>query len=635
MTDLDLRGKRVFIRADLNVPQDDAGNITDDTRIRASVPGIRHALDAGARVMVTSHLGRPNGGRVQAGRLARPGGRAPVRAARASRCRSSADWLEGGEVAPGPGQVVLLENCRFNKGEKKDDEALARKMAALCDVYVNDAFGTAHRAEATTHGIAKFAPVACAGPLMAAEIEALSKALANPARPLVAIVGGSKVSTKLTILGALAEKVDQLIVGGGIANTFMLAVGGKIGKSLAEADLAGEARNIVKRLEEKGGSVPIPIDVVCAKEFSATARAEPKATENVADDDLILDIGPQSARALAHFLTPAGTIVWNGPVGVFEFDAVRRRHPRGGERDRIQQGVLARGRRRHACRDREVRRQRPDLATSPPAAAPSSSFSRARRCPRSRCWRRAVRERPLACPAARVVTWRPENPNYTRMAMAERNRSTKIVATLGPASSDPTVLERMFRAGVDVVRLNFSHGTADDHLQRAELVREAVPQDRAHRRHHGRPAGSEDPRRQVQGRQGHAQERAAAFILDAECELGDETRVGLDYKELPRDVKPGDVLLLDDGKIVFDVEQVTATQVHSTVAPRRRALEQQGHQPPRRRPHRARAHRQGHGGHPHRGEAQGRLPRGVVPQERRATCTWRASCCARPAARRS
>jgi phosphoglycerate kinase len=319
MTDLDLRGKRVFIRADLNVPQDESGRITDDTRLRASVPGIRRALDQGARVMVTSHLGRPKEGALRpedslapvAQRLAELLGR-PVPLKR--------DWIDAGEVAPGPGEVVMLENCRVNKGEKADDEALARKMAALCDVYVNDAFGTAHRAEATTHGIARFTPVACAGPLMAAEIEALSKALVNPARPLVAIVGGSKVSTKLTILGALADKVDQLIVGGGIANTFILAVGGRIGKSLAEPELAGEARRIVQRMEEKGGAVPIPIDVVCAKELAAGARAEPKATENVADDDLILDIGPQSARALERFLKQAGTIVWNGPVGVFEHD---------------------------------------------------------------------------------------------------------------------------------------------------------------------------------------------------------------------------------------------------------------------------------------------------------------------------
>jgi len=319
MTDLDLRGKRVFIRADLNVPQDDAGKITDDTRIRASVPGIRHALHAGARVMVTSHLGRPKEGEFKpedslapvAQRLAELLG-VPV--------PLKANWLDAGEAAPRAGEIMMLENCRLNRGEKADDETLSRKLAALCDVYVNDAFGTAHRAEATTHGIARFAPVACAGPLMAGEIAALSKALVDPARPLVAIVGGAKVSTKLTILAALAEKVDQLIVGGGIANTFLLAVGGKIGKSLAEADLVGEARRIIERIEAKGGWVPIPIDVVCAKEVSAIAQAELKTIEDVADDDLILDIGRQSARALERFLADAGTIVWNGPVGVFEHD---------------------------------------------------------------------------------------------------------------------------------------------------------------------------------------------------------------------------------------------------------------------------------------------------------------------------
>jgi len=319
MTDLDLRGKRVFIRADLNVPQDDAGKITDDTRIRAAVPGIRHALDAGARVMVTSHLGRP-----KEGELKPEDSLAPV-ATHLSALLGvpvplKQNWLDAGEVAPAPGQVVMLENCRVNKGEKKDDEALARRMAALCDVYVNDAFGTAHRAEATTHGIAKFAPVACAGPLMIAEVDALTKALASPARPLVAIVAGSKVSTKLTILASLAAKVDALIVGGGIANTFMLANGGPIGKSLAEPDLVDEARRIIRMMEDKRGAVPIPVDVVCAKELSATAKAELKAAANVAADDMILDIGPQSARALEHLLKEAGTIVWNGPVGVFEFD---------------------------------------------------------------------------------------------------------------------------------------------------------------------------------------------------------------------------------------------------------------------------------------------------------------------------
>ncbi len=319
LSDLDLTGKRVFIRADLNVPQDDSGAITDDTRIRASVPAIRHCLEAGAAVMVTSHLGRPTEGTLRpedslapiAQRLSERLGR-PVRLQR--------DWVDGGfDVAPG--EVVLLENCRVNKGEKKDDEGLARRMAALCDVYVNDAFGTAHRAEATTHGIARFAPTACAGPLMAAELDALGRALGAPKRPLVAIVAGSKVSTKLTILKSLAGKVDQLIVGGGIANTFMAAVGLPIGTSLAERDLVGEARAIVEMMKARGAEVPIPTDVVVAKTFAADAPATTKAASDVADDDLILDIGPQTAQRLARMLESAGTIVWNGPVGVFEFDA--------------------------------------------------------------------------------------------------------------------------------------------------------------------------------------------------------------------------------------------------------------------------------------------------------------------------
>jgi phosphoglycerate kinase len=317
MTDLDLRGKRVFIRADLNVPQDDAGAITDDTRIRASVPALRHALKSGAAVMVTSHLGRPTEGEFKP-----EDSLAPV-ARRLSELLGmpvplKTNWVDGVDVKPG--QVVLLENCRVNKGEKKNDDALARKMAALCDVYVNDAFGTAHRAEATTHGIARYAPIACAGPLMAAELDALGKALRDPRRPLVAIVAGSKVSTKLTILGELAKKVDQLIVGGGIANTFMLAAGLSIGKSLAEADLVGEARSIMAVIKAKGGNVPIPVDVVCAKEFSADAKATAKGAADVAADDLILDIGPKTAAQLAAILGKAGTIVWNGPVGVFEFE---------------------------------------------------------------------------------------------------------------------------------------------------------------------------------------------------------------------------------------------------------------------------------------------------------------------------
>jgi phosphoglycerate kinase len=314
-------GQRVFIRADLNVPQDDAGRITEDTRIRASVPCIEMALKAGAAVMVTSHLGRPTEGEFKpedslapvAARLGELLGReVPLKSG----------WInDAGSVDVAPGQVVMLENCRLNKGEKKNSEELARKMAALCDIFVHDAFGTAHRAEASTYGIAQFAPVACAGPLLAAEIDAITKALASPRRPLVAIVAGSKVSTKLTILQSLAKNVDGLVVGGGIANTFMLAAGLKIGKSLAEPDLVGEARAVIAAMAARGAEVPIPVDVVCAKTFAADAPATVKAATEVTDDDLILDIGPKTAQMLADKLMAAGTIVWNGPVGVFEFDA--------------------------------------------------------------------------------------------------------------------------------------------------------------------------------------------------------------------------------------------------------------------------------------------------------------------------
>ncbi len=317
LTDLDLAGQRVFIRADLNVPQDHDGNITEDTRIRASIPGIKHALSGGAAVMVTSHLGRPTEGELHpedtlapvAKRLAEVLGQ-PV--------RLITHWVDGVEVKPG--EVVMLENCRVNRGEKKNDDTLAKKMAALCDVYVNDAFGTAHRAEATTHGIAKFAKIACAGPLMAAELDALGKALSNPARPLLAIVAGSKVSTKLTILKSLAAKVDQLIVGGGIANTFMLASGQRIGKSLAEPNLVNEAQEIIDLMKARGAQVPLPVDVVVANELAAMARANRVDANAVSADDLILDIGPKTAAQFAALIAQAGTIVWNGPVGVFEYD---------------------------------------------------------------------------------------------------------------------------------------------------------------------------------------------------------------------------------------------------------------------------------------------------------------------------
>jgi phosphoglycerate kinase len=316
LTDLPLSGKRVLMREDFNVPLRD-GVITDDTRIQASLPGIRHALSQGARVMLVSHLGRPTEGQFDEKESLAPVARR-LSELLGQEVALKRDWLDG--VTVEPGQAVLLENCRFNKGEKKNDEALSRRIAALCDVYVNDAFATAHRAEATTHGVARFAPVACAGPLLARELEALGKALKSPARPLVAIVGGAKVSTKLTVLAELAKKVDQLIVGGGIANTFMLAAGMKIGRSLAEPDLVAEARKVVEQLRAKGGEVPLPVDVVCAKELSPTAAAATRNVGEVQDDDLILDVGPKTAARLTKLLEQARTIVWNGPLGVFEHE---------------------------------------------------------------------------------------------------------------------------------------------------------------------------------------------------------------------------------------------------------------------------------------------------------------------------
>ncbi|HEX6929180.1 MAG TPA: phosphoglycerate kinase, partial [Gammaproteobacteria bacterium] len=316
MTDLDLAGKRVLIREDLNVPVAD-GKVTSDARIRASLPTIQRALDKGAKVMLMSHLGRP-----EEGVYAEEFSLAPVAerltALLGVKVRLEKDWLNGVTLANG--EVVLCENVRFNKGEKKNDDALAKKMAALCDVYVMDAFGTAHRAQASTHGIAKFAPVACAGPLLAGELDALGRALENPARPLVAIVGGSKVSTKLTVLESLSKVVDQLIVGGGIANTFIAAAGHGVGKSLHEKDLIAEARRLTEAAKSRGAEIPVPGDVVVAAEFSAEAEADVKPVDQIGDDEMVLDIGPDTAETFAKYLRSAGTIVWNGPVGVFEFD---------------------------------------------------------------------------------------------------------------------------------------------------------------------------------------------------------------------------------------------------------------------------------------------------------------------------
>lgn len=316
MTDLDLRGKRVLIREDLNVPLKN-GAVADDTRIRASLPTIEHAMKAGAKVMLMSHLGRPEEGVYNEDASMKPVAKR-LSELLGKEVRVVRDWLGGVNLADG--EVVLCENVRFNKGEGKNNDELAQKMAGICDIYVMDAFGTAHRAQASTHGVAKYAPVACAGPLLAAELDALGKALDNPARPMVAIVGGSKVSTKLTVLKSLSRIVDQLIVGGGIANTFILAQGHKIGKSLAEADLVQEAKDIIADARAKGGDVPIPVDVVCGKEFSETAKAELKNVDAIADDDMIFDFGPKSSAQLEEIIANAGTIVWNGPVGVFEFD---------------------------------------------------------------------------------------------------------------------------------------------------------------------------------------------------------------------------------------------------------------------------------------------------------------------------
>ncbi|QGT79328.1 phosphoglycerate kinase [Guyparkeria halophila] len=317
MTDLDLAGKRVLIRADLNVPVKD-GKVTSDARISASLGTIKAALDQGAHVMVTSHLGRPTEGEFSEGDSLAPVAK-DLGEKLGREVRLVRDYL-GANVEVGAGEVVMLENVRFNKGEKKDDEALAKQYAALCDVFVMDAFGTAHRAQASTHGVARFAPVACAGTLLTEELEALTKALANPARPMVAIVGGSKVSTKLTVLEALAAKVDQLIVGGGIANTFVKAAGHGVGKSLCEDDLVPTAKALMDKLKSNGANIPLPTDVVVGKQFDENEPAVLKRVEDVADDDMIFDIGPESAEALAKVIENAGTVVWNGPVGVFEFD---------------------------------------------------------------------------------------------------------------------------------------------------------------------------------------------------------------------------------------------------------------------------------------------------------------------------
>ena len=579
-----LAGKRVFIRADLNVPQDDRGNITEDTRVRASVPAIQAALDAGAAVMVTSHLGRPTEGEFKpedslapvAKRLAELLGRdVPL----------VSNWVENG-VNVAPGQVVLLENCRVNKGEKKNSDETAQKMAKLCDVYVNDAFGTAHRAEATTTG-SRSTRRSRARPLLAAELDALGKALGNPARPLVAIVAGSKVSTKLTILKSLAGKVDQLIVGGGIANTFMLAAGLSIGKSLAEADLVNEAKAIIDEARERGASVPIPTDVVTAKEFSPTAAATVKQVADIEADDMILDIGPDTAKALASQLEKAGTIVWNGPVGVFEFDQFGNGTKTLAEAIAKSSAfsIAGGGDTLAAIAKYGIHDQVSYISTGGGAFL---EFLEGRSCRRWKCWKRgrpergarrgdegrALREsgadgrRGQAQTRAARANTAPRAPAAAGDA-AEQHHEIQNKAMPGASTGTPRSggrwacrfrLSQRFtqrihldpdeefhaarhqdsrhdRPGFQFAgdsaaddaggprrrAAQFSHGTADDHRQRAEMVREAA-------RKVGREIAimadlqAEDPRRQVRERQDDA--RAGPFILDAGCELGNDERVG-------------------------------------------------------------------------------------------------------------
>ncbi len=629
LTDLDLRGKRVFIRADLNVPQDDSLAITDDTRIRASVPAIEHCLKAGAAVMVTSHLGRPTEGELRARGLAGADRGATRRAARP---RGAAGARLGRRrFAVAPGAVVLLENCRCNKGEKKNDEALSRRMAALCDVYVNDAFGTAHRAEATTHGIARFAPVACAGPLLAAELDALGKAL----RATAPAAGGDRRR-----LQGLDQAHDPEVAGrqGRPADRRRrhrqhLPAGGRP----ADRQVAGraptwsaQARAIIDAMAARGASVPLPVDVVVRERVLGPGCG----THGVGGRGRRRRHDPRHRSA-------------DRRTSCREDRRIGRHHrlERPGRRVRVRRSSPAararsrrRSLRRRASRSPAAatpwRRSRSSASptasgTSPPAAERSSSSSRAANCPRSRRSRRAQpaerRGRSRARARTRRQSGRP-HPSSSRncfcatLAFSLREpamttpRATKIVATLGPASSDPAVLERLIVAGVNVVRVNFSHGSARGaHRDRASRARDRRPSRPEHRRAR-RPAGTEDPHRQVRRRPDRARRRRP-FTFDVDCELGDQTRVGLDYQELVNDVKPGDTLLLNDGRMMMRVDRVTATTIECTVIDARRAVEPQGHQSPGWRPVGAGADREGHGGHQDRGGLPGRLRRGLVPEE--------------------
>ncbi len=530
MTDLDLAGKRVLIREDLNVPMKD-GRVADDSRLRACLPTIAYALNANARVILMSHLGRPQEGHYEESLSLKPVAQR-LGELLGRDIRLVKDWATAPDVAPG--KVVLLENVRFNKGEMKNDDELAQRMAGLCDVFVMDAFGTAHRAEASTHAVAKFASTACAGPLLVKELEALGKALEKPTRPLVAIVAGSKVSTKLTVLKSLAYIVDHLIVGGGIANTFLLAQGHAIGKSIAEPDMIGEAKEIISIMRNKGAEVPIPTDVVCGKKLEESASAQTKSVNDVAADDMILDIGPETCKRLEQLLARAGTIVWNGPVGVFEFDQFAN-----GTRA-ISRAVAA---------SKAI-----SIAGGGDTLAAIAKYKIEDKVSYISTGGGAFLEflEGKKLPAVEILEERAR----------EKGRRTKIIATLGPSSRETDVLGKILDAGVDVIRLNFSHGDHAQHRENAKRARECAQK-------RGRDVGIvvdlQGPKIRI-GKFASGKitlENGNPFILDIDWNLdqGNSERVGVVYQELTNDVKENDTLLLADGKIELKVNKVDGKQI--------------------------------------------------------------------------
>ena len=603
MTDLDLRDKRVLIREDLNVPVQD-GVVTSDARIRASLPTIQHARDAGARVLVMSHLGRP-----EEGVYDEEFSLAPVAKRLAEllgfKVRLEKDWLGGVEAAAGRSRAAGKRALQQRR-EEGQGRSLEASMAELCDIYVMDAFGTAHRAEASTHGVARFAKVACAGPLLMNELIALETALDKPKRPLIAIVAGSKVSTKLTVLESLLSKVDKLIVGGGIANTFLLAEGIGVGKSLVEAEMIDIARGLLEKSAEIKVEIPLPTDVVVAKEFAASAEADVKAVGNVAADEMILDIGPDTADRFARMLSDAGTIVWNGPVGVFEFDQFGEGTRTLAQAIARSSGVLDRRRRRHAGGDREIPRRGRHLV----------HLHRRRRFPR------VPRGQEVAgrCSAGRA------GEELTML------RRTKILTTLGPATDNPKVLADMLRAGADVVRVNFSHGEPQAHAKRVQMVRSVAeqvgkwvavlgdlqgPKIRIERFADGKVVLNEGD----------------AFALDVSLDAarGQPIRRGCRLQE-PAEGRAcrryAAAQRRSDGAGRHRRERSAHRHARRD---RRRAFGQQGHQQAGRRPVGRRADRQGSHRHQARGAARRRLSGRLVRARRFRTWTRPASCCARKA----